>query len=360
MAQVREREARIRELRETIARREASIRSCEENVARLEAEAARIADSLEGMAGETQGLQARIEKARGDRTELTALRERLEAASASARKTLQEAQEAKAQAEVAMAEARARHQALEERLEREYGVRPGTLRDEPCAVWPEGEAPDEETLETRLTEIRDELARIGPVNLLAIDEHKAVEERRAFCQAQADDLEAARGQLLDLIKTINETSGKRFRETFAQADANFRAMFTRLFGGGEARLTLLENAEDPLECGIDIIARPPGKRPQTISLLSGGERTMTAVALLFAIFLIKPAPFCLLDELDAALDDSNIGRFVDALKDFLAHSQFLIITHNQHTIAGSDIVYGVTMPEKGVSRVLSMRFSRQP
>ncbi|HIV08724.1 MAG TPA: AAA family ATPase [Candidatus Spyradenecus faecavium] len=124
-------------------------------------------------------------------------------------------------------------------------------------------------------------------------------------------------------------------------------------------LALLENDEDPLECGIDIIARPPGKKPQTISLLSGGERTMTAVALLFAIFLIKPAPFCLLDELDAALDDSNIGRFVDALKDFLVHSQFLIITHNQHTIAGSDIVYGVTMPEKGVSRTLSMRFDRR-
>lgn len=360
LAQVREREARLRELRETIARREASIRSCQENVARLEAEAARLADALDGMAGETQGLQARIERARADRTALTALRERLEAAGAGARKTLQEAQEAKAKAEVAMAEARARHQALEERLEREYGVRPGTLRDEPCAEWPEGGAPGEDALEARLGEIRDELARIGPVNLLAIDEHKAVEARRAFCQAQADDLEAARGQLLGLIKTINETSGRMFRETFARADANFRAMFTRLFGGGEARLTLLENAEDPLECGIDIIARPPGKRPQTISLLSGGERTMTAVALLFAIFLIKPAPFCLLDELDAALDDSNIGRFVDALKDFLAHSQFLIITHNQHTIAGSDIVYGVTMPEKGVSRVLSMRFSRQP
>ena len=207
--------------------------------------------------------------------------------------------------------------------------------------------------------IREELARIGPVNLLAIEEHRALEERHAFHQAQADDLTRSRETLLNLIRTINETSGRMFRETFAQADANFRAMFTRLFNGGEARLVLLENAEDPLECGIDIIARPPGKRPQTISLLSGGERTMTAVALLFAIFLIKPAPFCLLDELDAALDDSNIGRFVDALKDFLTHSQFLIITHNQHTIAGSDIVYGVTMPEKGVSRTLSMRFSRQ-
>lgn len=118
---------------------------------------------------------------------------------------------------------------------------------------------------------------------------------------------------------------------------------------------LLDNAEDPLECGIDIIARPPGKRPQSVTLLSGGERTMTAVSLLFAIFMIKPAPFCMLDELDAALDDSNIGRFVQVLKEFLCHSQFLIITHNQHTIAGSDIVYGVTQQEKGISRIVSMR-----
>ena len=124
---------------------------------------------------------------------------------------------------------------------------------------------------------------------------------------------------------------------------------------GQAKLVLLENVEDPLECGIDIIARPPGKRPQSVTLLSGGERTMTAVSLLFAIFMIKPAPFCMLDELDAALDDSNIGRFVQALKDFLTHSQFLIITHNQHTIAGSDIVYGVTQQEKGISRIVSMR-----
>ena len=311
------------------------------------------------MEQETLALQAKIEQARADRLELNALRERLEAASAGARRTLQEAQEAKTQAEVAMAEGRTRHQALMERLQRDYGVQPGTLKDEPCAAWPEGEAPEDAALEARLGELRAALERIGPVNLLAIDEYKQLEERHAFCQAQADDLTRSRDELLGLIKTINETSGRMFRETFARADANFREMFTRLFNGGEARLALLENDEDPLECGIDIIARPPGKKPQTISLLSGGERTMTAVALLFAIFLIKPAPFCLLDELDAALDDSNIGRFVDALKDFLVHSQFLIITHNQHTIAGSDIVYGVTMPEKGVSRTLSMRFDRR-
>ena len=359
LAQRREREARQQELRETIAQREASGASCQANIEKLEDDNARIVASLGGMEQETLALQAKIEQARADRLELNALRERLEAASAGARRTLQEAQEAKARAEVAMAEARAKRQALLERLARDYGVQPEGLQDEPCAAWPEGETPPDEALEARLAELREGLERIGPVNLLAIDEYKQLEERHAFYQAQADDLARSRDELLGLIKTINETSGKLFRETFARADANFRAMFTRLFNGGEARLALLENDADPLECGIDIIARPPGKKPQTISLLSGGERTMTAVALLFAIFLIKPAPFCLLDELDAALDDSNIGRFVEALKDFLVHSQFLIITHNQHTIAGSDIVYGVTMPEKGVSRTLSMRFDRR-
>ena len=159
------------------------------------------------------------------------------------------------------------------------------------------------------------------------------------------------------MKDIDRQSVARLRYTFEKANENFQKMYTRLFGGGKAELRLLDN-ENVLECGIDIVARPPGKKPQSISLLSGGERTMTAVALLFSIYAIKPSPFAILDELDAALDDSNIGRFVDVLKDFLNLSQFLIITHNQHTIAGADIVYGVTQQEKGVSTILSMRLKR--
>ena len=357
-AQARNHEARIKELEATVISRNDSVRACFGNIEKLEADNLNIISSLDGMKQETLVFQQQIEAARANRLELNAQREKLEHESADARKTLLEAQEAKTKAEVIMAENRARHQALTERLSADYGVVPGTVQQEPCATWEEDQVPSDTWIETRMADIREELDRIGPVNLLAIEEYQALEERHAFYQTQADDLTASRDELLALIKTINETSGKMFRETFERANANFEKMFTRLFHGGEARLVLLENDEDPLECGIDIIARPPGKKPQTISLLSGGERTMTAVSLLFAIFLIKPAPFCLLDELDAALDDSNIGRFVDALKDFLVHSQFLIITHNQHTIAGSDIVYGVTMPEKGVSRTLSMRFSR--
>jgi len=161
---------------------------------------------------------------------------------------------------------------------------------------------------------------------------------------------------VEMIKKINQTTAELFSVTFAQINQNFQIMFERLFNGGTAKLVMVAE-DDVLESGIDIIARPPGKRLQNVSLLSGGERTMTAVALLFSIYLIKPSPFCILDELDAALDESNIGRFVKVLADFLKQSQFIVITHNRRTIAVADTIYGVTMQETGISRVVSMKFS---
>jgi chromosome segregation protein len=159
-----------------------------------------------------------------------------------------------------------------------------------------------------------------------------------------------------MIRKINVTTTEMFKKTFDQINLNFEEMYKILFNGGTAKLVMV-NDEDILECGIDIIARPPGKRLQNISLLSGGEKTMTAVALMFAIYMIKPSPFCLLDELDAALDDANIGRFVGILSRFVEKSQFVIITHNRQTMAASTALYGVTMPEKGVSSIISMRFN---
>ena len=159
------------------------------------------------------------------------------------------------------------------------------------------------------------------------------------------------------INDINQTSLAQFKETLSQVRDNFIFTFDKLFGGGKADLTL-QDAEDPLESGIEIVAQPPGTRLKSITLLSGGQKTMTAVALLFAIYMVKPSPFCLLDELDAPLDEANIGRFVDILRQFTKHSQFLIITHNKRTIASADTIYGVTMQERGVSKVLSMRFNR--
>jgi chromosome segregation protein len=197
---------------------------------------------------------------------------------------------------------------------------------------------------------------MGPVNLVAIEEYRELEERYAFLTGQQQDLVNAKAQLIEMIKKINATTSELFTQTFARINENFQIMFERLFSGGQAKL-VMATEEDVLESGIDIIARPPGKRLQTVSLLSGGERTMTAVALLFSIYMIKPSPFCLLDELDAALDESNIGRFVKVLGDFLAQSQFIVITHNRRTIANADVIYGVTMQETGVSKIVSMKFA---
>jgi chromosome segregation protein len=280
-----------------------------------------------------------------------------DAAVAAKRTALDQARDFRSKLEVQSAEATMRRQNIYDHLQDEYGLFADAVLRESDPEWKKGVVPSMEELEGTVGRLQAEIAALGPVNMVAIDECRELEERYAREKAQEEDLLAAKAQLMELIGNLNETSGDMFKKTFEQANKNFQTMFTKLFGGGEARLVLLENAEDPLECGIDIIARPPGKRPQSVTLLSGGERTMTAVALLFSIFMIKPAPFCMLDELDAALDDANIGRFVEQLKEFLSQSQFLIITHNQHTIAGSDLVYGVSQQEKGVSRIISMRLS---
>ena len=159
-----------------------------------------------------------------------------------------------------------------------------------------------------------------------------------------------------MIRHINKTTTELFATTFNQVNSNFQEMFKRMFGGGSAKLVLIDE-EDVLESGIEIIARPPGKRLQSVSLLSGGERTMTAVGLLFALYQVKPSAFCVLDELDAALDETNIGRFVDVVQGFLSDSQFIIITHNRRTISASDVLYGVTMHEQGVSSIVSVKLS---
>jgi chromosome segregation protein len=200
---------------------------------------------------------------------------------------------------------------------------------------------------------------MGPVNLDAVHEYDELEERYRFLETQNNDLTASRRELLDVIARINSTTQTLFAETFAQVRVNFREMFAELFGGGRADLSLMDE-NDLLNCGIEITAKPPGKQLQSISLLSGGERTMTAVALLFAIYMVRPSPFCVLDELDAPLDESNINRFIRVLERFVAQSQFIIITHNKRTIAKADILYGVTMEERGVSKLVGMKITERP
>ena len=212
------------------------------------------------------------------------------------------------------------------------------------------------TVEEDVSELKERIATMGPVNLDAIAEYTDLRERHEFLKNQSEDLWNAKNALVSSIDEINETSQKLFSETFEQVRKNFTFTYEKLSGGGVSDLVLVDS-EDPLESGIDIIARPPGTRLKNISLLSGGQRTMAAVALLFAIYMVKPSPFCVLDEIDAALDDANIGRFCEMLHSFTKQSQFLIVTHNKRTISNADTVFGVTMPEKGVSKLLSMKFS---
>ena len=207
-----------------------------------------------------------------------------------------------------------------------------------------------EALQTKLDEM-------GPVNLVAIEEYEETEQRHQFLSQQYEDLVNAKTELLEIINRINTQTRQMFLETFEKIRDNFRLMFTEVFGGGKADL-VLSDTNDVLESGIEIVARPPGKQLQSISLLSGGEQTMTAVSLLFSIYQVKPSPFCVLDELDAPLDEANVVRFVAILQRFLAHSQFIIITHNKRTIAMADVLYGVTMQEHGISKIVSVKFHK--
>ena len=220
-----------------------------------------------------------------------------------------------------------------------------------------GEATDWDAVSKHVRTLQQKVDAIGPVNLVAIEEYEETEQRFQFLTGQHDDLVKAKDELHEVLNRINTQTREMFVATFTKIQENFRNMFQEMFGGGSADL-MLGDEGDVLESGIDIVARPPGKRLQGISLLSGGEQTMTAVALLFSIYQVKPSPFCVLDELDAPLDESNINRFLKVLQRFLEFSQFIIITHNKRTISTANILYGVTMQERGVSRIVSVKFHR--
>ena len=212
-----------------------------------------------------------------------------------------------------------------------------------------------ETVQQEIETLRERLERLGDVNPLAIKEHEKEKERLDFLLAQRDDLLSARDQLIETIEKLNTTARKQFMEIFEQIRINFQRVFREFFDGGEAELSLIES-RDPLEANIDIAVTHKGKRLNTLTLLSAGEKTLTAISLLFAIYLVKPSPFCILDEVDAPLDDINIGRFTQALNLFAKDTQFILVTHNKKTMEAVKSLYGVTMEEVGVSKVVSVRF----
>ena len=253
-------------------------------------------------------------------------------------------------AELRFTELSGRRTAIRERLETEWRK----PLDDLLQTFTPVEV-DDETLRTEVEQLRAQLESLGVVNPLAIEEHEEETKRLDFLTSQRADLAEAKNSLALAIREIDATARELFLATFTQVRENFRQIFMTLFGGGECDLRL-ENPEAPLDCDIEVHASPRGKRTQRIHLLSSGERALVALSLLFGIFLTKPSPFCLLDEVDAPLDDANIGRFVRMLNQFKSKTQFIVITHNPRTTTeAADAVYGVTMQEPGVSSIVSVR-----
>jgi chromosome segregation protein len=297
-----------------------------------------------------QTAAAELDTASATAAEASARVDRAEESTRTERVALDAAREARFEAEVSQTRVAADLDHLVSQTRDEFGVEPGQLAP------PENASPEAlEAVEKEAAELADAIEKIGPVNVLAWEEYQQETERLTFLSAQRDDLLKSIAELQESIRRINATSSDRFRHAFEAINENFKAMFTRLFQGGTAEMRLLDE-NDLLESGVEIVAQPPGKRNQSILLLSGGEKAMTAVALLMAIFRYRPSPFCVLDEVDAPLDEVNIGRFTSLLRDMTDETQFIAITHNKRTMETADVMYGVTMEEPGCSKIVSVKF----
>jgi chromosome segregation protein len=368
--------AREAELAEAIAARRTEIANFEKRLI-TQAEESRNAESaIEKQTGQRADLEGTLGALTEQRRERSTMMGEAELNLRTIRNSLNDLRDSRSKEQVRQAELQLKIDNLTERVSRRYQINlrefspdqfafEKTLRAQlkrndkvesgaPATPGIQEFAPPD--VEKLITDLRTQLDNMGPVNLDAVQEYDELEERYKFLEAQNNDLTNSRRELLDVIAEINSTTRKLFGETFAQVRINFRQMFEELFGGGRADLALLDE-NDPLNCGIEISAKPPGKQLQSVSLLSGGERSMVAVALLFAIYMVRPSPFCILDEVDAAMDEGNINRFIRVLDRFIEQSQFIIITHNKRTIAKSDVMYGVTMEERGVSKLVGMKLT---
>jgi chromosome segregation protein len=413
-----EMEKRRHQLSDLLVQRRQEIEAWEQQIRTLEAESAAQREQAAALGASLGSAQQEVEDARSELSAVEQAIAALEEAQAGIRAEADAAQSDLGSQEVRLAELRQQGKFLAEDMAREFeaevagldwrrelwkaddepeGLRAMDLDDEPegedgspatvpaadsgsaaethekgkrkrKARVPRGEpteadlnaldSTDWEAVKAEIAALRQRMHGMGAVNLVAIEEYSELKQRHDFLTGQSADLTRARSELLGMIDEINRTSLRQFEVTFEQIRKNFSYTFQELFGGGRAGLELIA-AEDVLESGIEIVAQPPGTRLKSISLLSGGQKTLTAVALLFALYMVKPSPFCMLDELDAPLDESNIGRFTALLGKFVKDSQFIIITHNKRTVAAADAIYGVTMEERGASKTVSMRFNHE-
>lgn len=340
----------IRGLREQVIRQVNGIRASREAKVSLHERIDQMEKELEGM----------LESHRLNEGNLVLQREKVEAlsnqwkeAEASTkylRQELEEVRQKSHEEEIRVSEIQLKIQHLQDSMKERYGA---TLSASMGMVQ---EDFSREEMAKRLTELKAGLEGFGEVNLLALEEYQELKQRHDFLTEQQNDLQQALDTLKKAIVRINRTTTKRFLETFHRVNEKFKEVFARLFKGGQASLILMDE-QDPSTSGVDIIAQPPGKKLQNIDLLSGGEKALVATALLFGLFMIRPTPFCLLDEIDAPLDDANINRFIEMVREFSKTSQFILITHNKKTMEMAHTLYGITMETPGVSKVVSVRLN---
>ena len=296
-------------------------------------------------------METRMNETAGERKKLSATIQNLEAMARETQKQLNETRDKKANLQIRLTELNYKQDSLKDRMLQSYQVDLQATLEDTLEV-----SPPEPFVFDEIKRLKSKLEGMGPINLVAIEENDQLQQRYSFLVAQQEDLSNAQDSLRKAITQINRTARTMFSETFQKVQVSFKEYFRILFGGGDARLILLDE-NNVLESGIEIVVRPPGKSLQNISLLSGGEKALTAIALLFAVFKVKPSPFCILDEVDAALDESNVNRFTNLLFEFIKTSQFIIVTHNKKTINMADIMYGITMEKSGVSKIVSVRFT---
>ena len=318
-----------------------------QDTVKLEEDIENFGKEIEKIKAEVSNSSEKIENLKQEKTEANA---KLEKAEARIEEQYEVINSLKAQIVKIGTNKQKQEQDLEElinKLWNEYEITPNNAT--------EYKKPDNVQLAQKKTnELRKEIADLGSINIDSIEAYKKMQERYDFMNEQRFDLEESITKLRNVISEMINTMQKQFAEKFKEINKNFNEVFCELFGGGKAEL-ILENEADILECGIDIRVQPPGKKLQNMMLLSGGEKALTAIAILFAILKINPAPFCILDEIEAALDDVNVGRYAMYLKKFSKDTQFLVITHRKGTMEIADTVYGVTMEEKGISKLLSMK-----
>lgn len=339
-----------RALRDQISRKIVAIREGRETQRSLSTRMGEYEREIEGCLGEHRQKE---EVLREEREKVEGLMSQLRELEASTRYFRQEMDDLRRkihEEEMRLSQRQLRLEHLQTSMKERYGLTLGPGLGSPNGVFPR------EEMSRRLEELKASLEGFGEVNLLALEEYQELQQRYRFLSEQQADLQQALEALKKAIARINRTTTRRFLETFHLVNEKFREVFVRLFRGGQASLVLVDE-ENPATSGVDIIAQPPGKKLQNIDLLSGGEKALVATALLFGLFMIKPTPFCLLDETDAPLDDANINRYLDLIKDFSQTSQFILITHNKKTMETAQTLYGITMETPGVSKVVSVRLN---